>query len=170
MEDLRRTLQSLANGALGTRVLTKDPKGKEVESSDRFSVNEDFSNKLFRLKINTIQLKETEEEIERTHEEVFRDRQHQVEAVIVRIMKTRKALSHNLLMSELMTQLKFPARPVDLKKVTQTCHNLTRTCHNLTQNCHNLTRNCHPKRIESLIEREYLARDSDDSSQYKYLA
>lgn len=53
---------------------------------------------MFRLKINTIQLKETEEEVERTHDEVFRDRQYQVDAVIVRTMKTRKTLSHNLLM------------------------------------------------------------------------
>ena len=28
--ELRRTLQSLANGVLGTRVLIKEPKGKEV--------------------------------------------------------------------------------------------------------------------------------------------
>ena len=56
-------------------------------------------------------------------------------------MKARKTLSHNMLMSELMTQLKFPARPGDLKK-----------------------------RIESLIEREYLARDENDNSMYNYLA
>lgn len=30
LEELKRTLQSLANGLIGTRVLTKDPKGKEV--------------------------------------------------------------------------------------------------------------------------------------------
>ena len=68
-------------------------------------------------------------------------RQYQIDAVIVRTMKARKTLSHNMLMSELMTQLKFPARPGDLKK-----------------------------RIESLIEREYLARDENDNSMYNYLA
>ena len=76
------------------------------------------------------------------HKFQFRlNRQYQVDAVIVRTMKARKTLSHNLLMSELMTQLKFPARPGDLKK-----------------------------RIESLIEREYLARDENDNSLYNYLA
>ena len=40
----------------------------------------------------------------------------QVDAAIVRVMKARKKLSHPLLMSELMSQLKFPAKPLDLKK------------------------------------------------------
>ena len=95
------------------------------------------------MSINSIciQLKESAEEVERTHEEVFRDRQYQVDAVIVRTMKARKTMSHTSLMAELMTQLRFPARSADLKK-----------------------------RIESLIEREYLARDKDDSSIYIYLA
>ena len=57
----------------------------------------------------------------------------QIDAAIVRIMKTRKTLSHKLLVSELMVQLKFPVRGADLKK-----------------------------RIESLIDREYLERDTSD--------
>lgn len=139
--ELRRTLQSLANGVTGTRVLYKEPRGKEVEDSDAFRYNADFSNKLFRIKINTIQLKETSEEIEKTHEEIFRERQYQVDAAIVRVMKARKRLSHNILMGELMAQVKFQARPSDLKT-----------------------------RIESLIERDYLERDKDDNTFYNYLA
>ncbi|KAJ1401736.1 hypothetical protein B484DRAFT_305584, partial [Ochromonadaceae sp. CCMP2298] len=49
--ELRRTLQSLACGVLGTRVLTKEPKGKEVADTDAFWFNEDYTNKLFRVKI-----------------------------------------------------------------------------------------------------------------------
>jgi hypothetical protein len=60
------------------RVLVKEPKGKDVEANDVFKVNHDFTHKLFRIKINTIQLKETVEEVEKTHEGVFRDRQLQV--------------------------------------------------------------------------------------------
>ena len=139
--ELRRTLQSLASGMPGTRVLTKEPKGRDVLDADIFVYNADFVNKLFRIKVNQIQLRETEEEVERTHEEVFRDRQYQVDATIVRVMKARKRLAHTLLMAELMAQLRFPASAADLKK-----------------------------RIESLIEREYLERDPDDTSFYKYLA
>jgi cullin-4 len=50
-------------------------------------------------------------------------------------------MAHTALMGELLSQLRFPARPIDIKK-----------------------------RIESLIEREYLERDKEDSNFYNYLA
>uniref|UniRef100_A0A8D2NU67 Cullin 4A n=1 Tax=Zosterops lateralis melanops TaxID=1220523 RepID=A0A8D2NU67_ZOSLA len=55
--ELRRTLQSLACGK--ARVLIKNPKGKDVEDGDKFIFNGDFKHKLFRIKINQIQMKET---------------------------------------------------------------------------------------------------------------
>uniref|UniRef100_A0A4W6FSY3 Cullin 4B n=1 Tax=Lates calcarifer TaxID=8187 RepID=A0A4W6FSY3_LATCA len=135
--ELRRTLQSLACGK--ARVLTKIPKSKDVEDGDKFSCNDDFKHKLFRIKINQIQMKETVqlssysrfpnfnivgvlgndlnlrllpqvEEQASTTERVFQDRQYQIDAAIVRIMKMRKTLSHNLLMSEVYNQLKFPVK------------------------------------------------------------
>ncbi|XP_028315928.1 cullin-4B [Gouania willdenowi] len=137
--ELRRTLQSLACGK--ARVLSKTPKSKDVEDGDKFSCNDDFKHKLFRIKINQIQMKETVEEQASTTERVFQDRQYQIDAAIVRIMKMRKALSHNLLMSEVYNQLKFPVKPADLKK-----------------------------RIESLIDRDYMERDKENSNQYNYVA
>ncbi|XP_004631217.1 cullin-4A [Octodon degus] len=137
--ELRRTLQSLACGK--ARVLIKSPKGKEVEDGDKFIFNGDFKHKLFRIKINQIQMKETVEEQVSTTERVFQDRQYQIDAAIVRIMKMRKTLGHNLLVSELYNQLKFPVKPGDLKK-----------------------------RIESLIDRDYMERDKDSPNQYHYVA
>ncbi|EDM08876.1 similar to cullin 4A (predicted), isoform CRA_b [Rattus norvegicus] len=137
--ELRRTLQSLACGK--ARVLIKSPKGKEVEDGDKFIFNADFKHKLFRIKINQIQMKETVEEQVSTTERVFQDRQYQIDAAIVRIMKMRKTLGHNLLVSELYNQLKFPVKPGDLKK-----------------------------RIESLIDRDYMERDKDSPNQYHYVA
>ena len=55
--ELRRTLQSLACGK--ARVLQKHPKGRDVADNDRFLFNAEFTNKLFRIKINQIQMKET---------------------------------------------------------------------------------------------------------------
>ncbi|CAG9796347.1 unnamed protein product [Diatraea saccharalis] len=55
--ELRRTLQSLACGK--ARVLTKWPRGREVQDADTFTFNNEFTNKLFRIKINQIQMKET---------------------------------------------------------------------------------------------------------------
>lgn len=54
--ELRRTLQSLACGLVGTRVLTKIPKGKDVLDSDEFEFNSEFTTKYYRIKINTIQV------------------------------------------------------------------------------------------------------------------
>lgn len=54
------------------------------------------------------------EEQKATEERVFQDRQYQIDAAIVRIMKMRKSLSHNLLISELYNQLKFPVKVRDL--------------------------------------------------------
>lgn len=137
--ELRRTLQSLACGK--ARVLNKTPRGKDVEDGDRFNFNMDFKHKLFRIKINQIQMKETVEEQVSTTERVFQDRQYQIDAAVVRIMKMRKTLSHNLLVSELYNQLKFPVKPGDLKK-----------------------------RIESLIDRDYMERDKETPNQYHYVA
>jgi len=113
-KELRRTLQSLACGKV--RVLQKQPKGRDVEDEDQFVFNDDFNAPLFRIKVNAIQMKETVEENASTTERVFQDRQYQIDAAIVRIMKTRKVLSHTLLITELFQQLKFPIKPADLKK------------------------------------------------------
>lgn len=137
--ELRRTLQSLACGR--ERVLHKDPKGREVLDGDCFSFNSAYTSRLYRVRINAIQLKETAEEQAKTNESVLQDRQYQVDAAIVRIMKTRKTLAHKLLVNELVAQLRFPVVGADLKK-----------------------------RIESLIDREYLERDPDDAQIYNYLA
>ena len=50
------------------------------------------------------------EEQQQTEERVFQDRQYQIDAAVVRIMKTRKNLTHNLLIQELFDQLKFPVK------------------------------------------------------------
>ena len=60
------------------------------------------------LTINIYPLQQ--EENVSTTERVFQDRQYQVDAAIVRIMKTRKSLTHNLLITELYQQLKFPVK------------------------------------------------------------
>jgi len=137
--ELRRTLQSLACGK--ARVIVKNPKGKDVADGDHFVFNDSFNQPRYRIKINEIQMRETEQEQQQTTEQVFQDRQYQIDAAIVRVMKMRKSISHNMLISELFAQLRFPAKAADLKK-----------------------------RIESLIDRDYMCRDKDDSNQYNYVA
>ena len=103
-EELKRTLQSLACARY--RVLTKSPKGKDVNDTDTFSVNLKFEDPKYRIKINQIQLKETKAENKETHERVAADRQYETQAAIVRIMKSRKAIKHAELILEVITATK----------------------------------------------------------------
>eukprot|EP00879_Flechtneria_rotunda_P031663 GHRR01034612.1.p1 GENE.GHRR01034612.1~~GHRR01034612.1.p1 ORF type:complete len:688 (+),score=269.23 GHRR01034612.1:951-3014(+) len=137
--ELQRTLLSLSVGKV--RVLTKIPKGPDVKLTDVFSYNSAFSNPLLRIKVNNIQLKETHEENAKTNAEVVQERQHAIDAAIVRVMKMRKTLAHKLLVQEVITQLRFQLTNADLKR-----------------------------RIDNLIEREFLERSSADSQVYNYLA
>ncbi|CAI7769493.1 unnamed protein product [Closterium sp. NIES-53] len=169
--ELKRTLQSLACGK--TRVLQKIPKGRDVSDTDSFEFNTDFTASLFRLKVNAIQLKETPEENTNTTERVFQDRQYQIDAAIVRIMKTRKVLSHTLLITELFQQvgtrtgecIMHAARclPVPCASVAQAPH--PACCSQFPIKPADLK-----KRIESLIDREYLERDKSNAQIYNYLA
>jgi cullin 3 len=142
--DLMRSLQSLALGKIGQRVLSKDPKTKEIEADHIFTVNDQFTSKLFRVKIQTVAAKgDPEPERTETRTKVDEDRKHEIEAAIVRIMKARKRLQHNVLVAEVTEQLKarFLPSPVVIKK-----------------------------RIEGLIEREYLSRTTEDRKIYTYVA
>jgi len=56
-------------------------------------------------------------------------------------MKAKKELSHSELMASLFEHLHFPINPPDLKK-----------------------------RIEHLIDRDFIERDPDSSTRYRYLA
>lgn len=144
-KDLMRAIQSLAIGKIAQRILQKEPKTKEIEPSHVLSVNDQFTSKLFRVKIQTVAANKGEAEPERkeTRTKVDEDRKHEIEAAIVRIMKARKKLQHNVLVTECTEQLKarFLPSPVVIKK-----------------------------RIEGLIEREYLARTPEDRKVYTYVA
>ncbi|KIZ04219.1 hypothetical protein MNEG_3746 [Monoraphidium neglectum] len=120
------------------------PMSKDVEEGDSFSFNEKFSSKLFKIKIGTVSAtKEGEAEKNETRHKVEQDRQPQIDAAIVRIMKSRKVLDHNTLITEVTRQLtpRFVPNPAVIKK-----------------------------RIETMIEREFLERDEADRKMYRYLA
>ncbi|KAF8382850.1 cul-4 [Pristionchus pacificus] len=140
-KELNRSLVSMACGRKDYRVLSKFPKGRDVEKGDRFEVNDQLSVNLYRIKINQVQLKETEEEHAQTEEQVNQDRVYAVDAAVVRVMKTRKMLSHSDLIQELFKQLRFPVNATDLKT-----------------------------RIASLMEREFITRDANDPNTYHYVA
>ncbi len=153
--ELTRALLPLAVGKAAQRVLLKSPKSKDIEGSHEFFVNESFTSQFHRVKIQQAASggasgsggarggAESEPERCETRRKVDEDRKHEIEACIVRIMKSRKTLNHNQLVSEVVEQLnsRFQPSPVVIKK-----------------------------RIEGLIEREYMKRSESDRRTYVYLA
>ncbi|CED85263.1 ubiquitin-protein ligase [Phaffia rhodozyma] len=140
--ELSRTLQSLACGRV--RVLTKHPTGKDVLRTDSFTFNEKFTHPRVKIKINQVQQNQTVEEDVQTENRVMHDRSHLLDAAIVRIMKSKKVCTWVELTNLCVDAVrnKFPPEPKAIKH-----------------------------QIESLLEREYLARDDDDPMRVlRYLA
>eukprot|EP00435_Cladocopium_sp_Y103_P060308 s405_g22.t1 len=156
LEELKRHLMSLYVNPKAKILVRRDPdkEKKDPEDSDQFMVNPQFESKLMRIKVPLVQLRSGEgnltaegtdaagsAEVPATVEE---DRKHLVEAVIVRVMKSRKTLErvrkgdgfeHNQLVMEVTRHLtsRFQPAPTLIKQ-----------------------------RIEKLIEREYLERSNAD--------
>ncbi|KAL6635913.1 Cullin-domain-containing protein [Neocallimastix sp. 'constans'] len=149
--ELKRVLQSLVFSKY--KLLQKIPKSRDIKDEDEFIVNTKFSTPLNRIKIpmvvasgnihNRSSVIENNEEREETYRHIEDSRRFQIDAAVVRIMKGRKKMYHNNLITEVTNQLssRFMPTPTAIKK-----------------------------RIESLIEREYMERSSEDRKLYLYLA
>lgn len=125
-------------------MLKKTPDLKEFNSGDVLTLNPAFKHNQHKIKLPVAQLKENKQaEKQEITEKVDEDRRHMVEATIVKVMKTRRRIEHNALLSECTKILSAKFTP-DMLMIK--------------------------KRIESLIDREYLERDPDDRRFYKYIA
>ncbi|KAJ1815146.1 hypothetical protein LPJ75_002471, partial [Coemansia sp. RSA 2598] len=143
-ESLARHLQSLACGKY--KVLTKHPMSREISPDDVFRFNKAFKSPQYRIRLPVASARssvETEKEKEVSQATIGRERQYLIEAAVVRIMKTRRQMSHEQLVGEAAEQLssRFMASPKMIKNG-----------------------------IEKLIDREYLQRSPDDPRLYIYLA
>lgn len=159
--DLKRQLQSIAV-APRLRLLIKTPMGKEVNEGDVFKLNSNFKAPSMKVKILTVSAtssgstgplsskngggrKKTaqEEELEEVNANISESRNFEINAAIVRIMKSRQTLDHNELISELIRQLTNRFLPLTIQIKRQ---------------------------IEDLIQKEYLKRDDENRSLYHYVA
>jgi len=141
-KDATKALLSLSSGK--QLILSRKGKGNEIDKDDEFSVNDNFTSKLTRIKIMQISGGRVEPaEQKDVRSKIDDDRKHEIEAAIVRVLKSRKKIMHNELIAEVTTQLKhrFMPDPTLIKK-----------------------------RIESLIERDYLDRDKNNQKQYNYIS
>ncbi|KAL8697693.1 MAG: hypothetical protein Q9201_006995 [Fulgogasparrea decipioides] len=144
--ELVRSLQSIAV-APKTRFLVKEPMSKDVKRDDKFYFNEKYTSQFQRIKVGVVasgNKVEDRDERQETEKRVDLERGQTIEAAIVRTMKQRKELKHQQLITEVIQQLSARFSPdVNLLK----------------------------KKIESLIEREYLERVGDiDRPAYRYMA
>ena len=76
--DLQRNLQSLACAKY--KILKKHPAGRDVNPTDSFSFNSDFSAPLQKIKISTVAARvESTDERKETKDRVEEERRHQTE-------------------------------------------------------------------------------------------
>ncbi|KAL6060118.1 Cullin-3 [Balamuthia mandrillaris] len=106
-----------------------------------FIINERLRTKRNRLKLNQTQKRQNNEERNKTVNYVLMEREFVVKALIVRIMKTSKSLTHRELVQEVFSKLKFPYEAKLLKK-----------------------------RIEGLLSEKYIERDQQQHDLYHYVA
>lgn len=137
-DQLNRNLQSL----LETKLLLTDSVGN-LDDDCVVSLNLEFSNKRTKFKITTAVQKESQQEVDHTHRAVDEDRKLYLQAAIVRIMKARKLLKHNVLIEEVICQSR--ARFAPSIPMIKKC-------------------------IEALIDKQYLERTVNTTDEYSYVA
>lgn len=117
---------------------------KDFTQTDVYTLNGGFKHNMYKIRVPIAHAKENKlAEKADISDKVDEDRRHMVEATIVKVMKTRRKIEHNALIAEsakILSQ-KFNPDPTMIKK-----------------------------RIESLIDREYMERDTEDRRFYKYIA
>ncbi|KAI0396297.1 Cullin-domain-containing protein [Xylariaceae sp. FL0594] len=124
---------------LKAKVLLMKPEGDKPGPGKTFHLNYDFKSKKIRVNLNISTKTDTKQEEADTNKNIEEDRQLLLQSAIVRIMKARKKMKHQALVSDCIEQIKsrFVPRIVDIKK-----------------------------NIEILLDKEYLERLDNDELGY----
>ncbi|KAI9100405.1 Cullin [Phlyctochytrium arcticum] len=133
-------------GQIGTLVKAKIllvEGGKVGDANTKYDLNMNFKSKKLRIKLDQPVKSEQKAEADDTHKTIEEDRKMLIQAAIVRIMKTRKVMNHQTLMTEVISQLnaRFKPKVPDIKKC-----------------------------IDILLEKEYIERMEGQKDMFSYVA
>jgi cullin 1 len=140
VKDLKKYLKSLALGK--EKILLKSGEAKDIGPEDVFEVNTEYTTAKNRVSIPLLVMQTDDKQVQDVHDNVQQDRKLAIEACIVRVMKARNHLTHQQLVMEVSQNLSNIFKP-DARIIK--------------------------KRIEDLIQRDYLERDETGSG-YDYKA
>ncbi|KAG1661386.1 Cullin-2 [Nymphon striatum] len=138
-ENLKKQLKSIIDAKLLLPSHLEDP----LNENCSYTLNMNYSNKRTKFKINAVLHKETAPDRERESQKIADDRFYFLNATIVRIMKHRQQIKHNLLIQEILTQ----ARGRFIPTISQI-----------------------KKSIEAMIEKGYIDRKNEEQDLYRYIA
>ncbi|EMC96363.1 hypothetical protein BAUCODRAFT_33693 [Baudoinia panamericana UAMH 10762] len=135
----KETLDPSLGIMLKAKVIQANPESAPTQSGTSYTLNHGFKNKKLKVNLNMAIKAEQKQEAEDTHKTIEEDRKMLMQSAIVRIMKSRKTMKHNQLVSETINQIKnrFSPKIADIKKC-----------------------------IDVLIEKEYLERLEGDELGY----
>ena len=140
-QDVVTSLLAITAGSQKLLLRASNTNTAVISPDEVLTVNDQFMHRSVKFRINQIQLRDAKQESQETNKKVMGEHTYVVDAALVRYMKSRRRAAHEDLVKDVAQMLPFPTTAVDIKK-----------------------------RIEILIEREYLSRDSKDTSVYEYQA
>ncbi|CAD6184387.1 unnamed protein product [Caenorhabditis auriculariae] len=142
VKDLGRNLVALT--CKGQNVLiSSSKKSTDFDANDVFSVNEQFQSSSDVVKVAAVAAYHQSDKAADTREKTEIDRKFEVEACIVRLMKRNRKMNHDELIANVLEEMKDRCGVIGTSTVKQ--------------------------RIEALIEREFIARDSSEFKVYCYV-